>query len=405
MPRPQPARVEPLSAYPGEVESEIDVSIVIPCLNEAVTIGVCVEKARLALEASGRSFEIVVGDNGSTDGSQAIAEEKGARVCNVPDRGYGNALKGAIEASRGRYLLMGDADDTYDFSAIEPFLKQLDAGFDLVMGSRFKGEIKPGAMPPLHRYFGNPLLTGILNLFFGAGISDAHCGMRAFTRRAYRKIDPASGGMELASELVIRAAQEHLQITEVPTNLYPDKRDRPPHLRSFRDGWRHLRFMLMFSPSWLFLVPGLACALPGAALLVLLAFAEVTINGYTVGLHGSIFASFLTLLGTSILQLGLYAKVLFVGHRIGKHQFGRWFLRAFNLETFLIIGLVLCLCGLTANAVVLYEWASAGGTVLAPQITMKMLLSSTAIIVGVQSMFSSFFLSILRATFTSIWVD
>jgi glycosyltransferase involved in cell wall biosynthesis len=399
MPTAQPAPIEAAAAV------ELDVSVVIPCLNEAVTIGICVDKAKRALDATHFSYEIVVGDNGSTDGSQAIAQERGARVVAVYDRGYGNAIKGAVTASRGRFLIMGDADDTYDFSAIAPFLGKLERGADLVMGSRFKGGIQPGAMPPLHRYFGNPLLTALLNLFFGAGISDAHCGLRAFTRAAYQKMDPKSGGMEFASEIVIRAAQEHMQIVEVPTTLYPDKRDRPPHLRSFRDGWRHLRFMLMFSPAWLFLLPGVACFLPGVALLFLLAFAEVTINGYTVGLHGSIFAALLTLLGTSILQLGIYAKVLFVGLKIGRDHFGTWFLRSFNFEVFLILGALMCLVGFGADAWVLYNWLRLGGVELPPQVTMRLMLSSTAIIVGAQSMFSSFFLSILRGGFTKVWVD
>lgn len=379
--------------------------MIIPCLNEAATVGVCVQKASRALERAGLSYEVVVGDNGSTDGSQEIARASGARVCNVASRGYGHALKVAIAAARGRYLVMGDADDTYDFEGIAAFVAQLQQGHDLVMGSRFKGEIRPGAMPALHRYIGNPVLTAILNLFFGANVSDAHCGLRAFTQEAYARMAPKSGGMEFASELVIRAAQERLRIAEVPTTLDPDRRNRPPHLRSFRDGWRHLRFMLMFSPAWLFLVPGALFLGPGIFLLCALALVDITIADYTLGLHFSVLGSMLTLLGTSILQLGAYAKVVFVGQRIGSDPLGNWLLRSFRLEFFLIMGFLLGLSGLLGDGLVLYDWVQQGSVELPPPVTMRVLLFSTAIIVGVQSLFSSFFLSILRGAFTSVWVD
>ena len=225
-----------------------------PCLNEAQTVGVCVQKARRAIKQLGISGEVVVADNGSTDGSPSIAEREGARVVHQPIRGYGAAYLAGIAAARGKFIVIGDSDNTYDFGEIPRFLQPLRESADLVMGSRFKGEIKPGAMPWLHRYIGNPTLTGILNLLFRAGVSDAHCGMRAFTKDAYEKLGLQTTGMEFASEMVIKAAKVGLKITEVPITYYPRKGESKLH--SFRDGWRHLRFMLMLSPTYLFLLPG-----------------------------------------------------------------------------------------------------------------------------------------------------
>src|SRR5229473_3305298 len=290
------------SGYPVEPETTLDVSVVMPCLNEAKTIVTCIEKAHAALRGSGLSYEIVIGDNGSTDGSQELARARGARVIDVPRRGYGQAYQGAIAAAAGRVIVMGDSDDSYDFLSVRAFIDKVNQGHDLVMGSRFKGKIDPGAMPLHHRYLGNPLLTGILNLFFRAGISDAHCGMRAFTRAAYERLRLKTGGMEFASEMVMRAAQEGLRIAEIPTDLHKDGRDRPPHLRSFRDGWRHLRFMLMYSPSWLFMLPGIVCAVPGALLVVLLPFMDLALFGIPLSFHFSILGSMLTILGMSVVQ-------------------------------------------------------------------------------------------------------
>src|SRR5712664_2876141 len=244
----------------------VELTVLMPCLDEAKTVGACVAKARETCRAHGIAAEILVADNGSTDGSQRLAGESGARVIHVPARGYGSALRAGIDAARGRYVVIADADDSYDFGDIPAFLAQLRAGAQLVMGSRFRGKIHPGAMPLLHRFLGNPVLTWVLNLFFGAGITDAHCGMRGFSRAAVRALSLRSPGMEFASEMVIRAAQQKLRIGEVPTSLKPDGRGRAPHLRTWRDGWRHLRFMLLFSPWWLFAVPGLLTMTLGLAL-------------------------------------------------------------------------------------------------------------------------------------------
>ncbi len=233
-----------------------ELTILMPCLNEAETIGTCVGKARAYLESRGIAGEVLVADNGSTDGSQAIAESLGARVVPIAQKGYGAALLGGIAAARGTYIIMGDADDSYDFTALDPFVAKLREGYELVMGNRFHGGIKPGAMPALHRYLGNPVLTGIGRLFFHSPVGDFHCGLRGFNRDAVRGLELTAPGMEFASEMVVKATLQQLRISEVPTTLSPDGRSRAPHLRSWRDGWRHLRFLLLFSPRWLFLYPG-----------------------------------------------------------------------------------------------------------------------------------------------------
>lgn len=396
------------TGVPGpQVDSQSipDVSVVMPCLNEARTIVTCIEKARAALRGSGLTYEIVIGDNGSTDGSQEIARAQGARVIDVPRRGYGEAYRGAIAAARGRVIVIGDSDDSYDFLSIRSFIDKVNEGHDLVMGSRFKGGIEPGAMPFHHRYFGNPVLTGLLNLFFHAGISDAHCGMRAFTREAYERMRLTTGGMEFASEMVMRAAQEGLKITEIPTTLRKDGRDRPPHLRSFRDGWRHLRFMLMYSPSWLFMLPGILCTLPGVLLAALLPFVRLSLFGIALSFHFSILGSLMTLLGLSVIQLAVFAKVVLVGKGIGESPLGRWVLRSFPMEAFLTSGLALALFGAALDAGLLYRWIGSGFGAMSPHLTCLAMLASTAIIAGVELLFSSFFLAILRGALTDIWVD
>jgi hypothetical protein len=387
------------------VEATLDVSVVMPCLNEARTIVTCIEKAHAALRNSGLKYEIVVGDNGSTDGSQELARAHGARVIDVPLRGYGHAYRGAIAAAQGRIFVIGDSDDSYDFQSIGAFIDRINDGFDLVMGSRFKGRIEPGAMPIHHRYIGNPVLTGILNLFFRAGISDAHCGMRAFTRSAYERMRLKTGGMELASEMVMRAAQEGLRLTEIPTTLKKDGRDRPPHLRSFRDGWRHLRFMLMHSPSWLFMLPGICCALPGALLVALLPFLRLSLFGIPLSFHFSILGSLMTVLGLSVIQLALFAKVVLVGKGIGQSPLGQRVLRSFPLEVFLLFGLGLMLFGAAIDVAILYHWVHSAFGTISPRVTSLVMLASTAVIAGAQLLFSSFFLGILRGALTDVWTD
>src|SRR5947209_5960631 len=286
-----------------------EVSIVMPCLNEARTVGTCVAKAVAALERLGVRGEVIVADNGSTDGSQQIAAAKGARVVSVSRRGYGSALQAGIAAAHGTYIIMGDADDSYDFTNIEPFLTRLRAGDELVMGNRFKGGIRPGAMPWLHRYVGNPVLTGILNLFFRTPIGDAHCGLRAFRKDAYERLSLTTTGMEFASEMVVKASLNHQKISEVPIVLYPDGRDRAPHLRSFRDGWRHLRFLLLLCPLWLDLIPAALLLGGGLALMAWLTPGPRTVGGVVFDVHTMLLGALGVLLGYQTLWLWAYAKI------------------------------------------------------------------------------------------------
>jgi glycosyltransferase involved in cell wall biosynthesis len=388
-----------------ERATTLDVSVVMPCLDEARTIVQCIGKAHAAFREFGLTYEIVIGDNGSTDGSQELAREHGARVIDVPERGYGQAYRTAIAAARGRVIVIGDSDDSYDFLSARAFVDKVNEGYDLVMGSRFKGGIEPGAMPFHHRYIGNPVLTGILNLFFGAGISDAHCGMRAFTKAAYERLRLKTRGMEFASEMVIRAAQEGLRIAEIPTTLSKDGRDRPPHLRSFRDGWRHLRFMLMNSPTWLFMLPGILFVLPGAFLVALLPFTSPVLWGHSFSFHLSILGSLMTILGLGMIHLAIFAKAVLVGSGIGESALGRWALRSFSLEAFLLSALALMLFGTVIDGDLLRYWIQSGFGDMPPRVTSLTMLASTTIIAGAQMLSSSFFLGVLRGALTDVWVD
>ncbi len=262
-----------------------------PCLNERATVGLCVAKAIDAIRRQGILGEVIVSDNGSTDGSQQIAKDLGARVISVATRGYGSALRGGIAAARGRYILMGDADDTYDFTQLDAFVGKLREGFDLVMGNRFHGGIAPGAMPPLHRYLGNPVLTGIGRLFFKSPVGDFHCGLRAFRKDAIDGLALRTLGMEFATEMIVKATAFGLRVTEIPTTLSADKRDRPPHLRTWRDGWRHLRFLFLYSPRWLFLYPGIALCALGLVVSALLLPGPRRIGSVGFDVHTLLFAA------------------------------------------------------------------------------------------------------------------
>jgi len=277
-----------------------------PCLNEEETIGICIKKAKAALKEMGVRGEIIVADNGSTDASVEIAQSLGAKVVHQPIRGYGAAYLAGISAAKGKYIVIGDSDDTYDFSEIEKFVQPLKDGSDLVMGSRFSGEILSGAMPWLHQYIGNPVLTGILNILFKASVSDAHCGMRAFTKEAYEKMNLQTTGMEFASEIVIKAAKAGLKITEVPITYYPRKGESK--LNSFRDGWRHLRFMLLYSPTYLFLIPGFILFLIGFIGTLLILPGPFKIGGHAYDVHVMTVTSLFTILGFQVVLLGLYAR-------------------------------------------------------------------------------------------------
>jgi glycosyltransferase involved in cell wall biosynthesis len=381
----------------GAVRAAADgprVSVVLPCLNEAETMETCVTKAVATLRALGLPGEVIVVDNGSTDGSPEIAERCGARVVHETRRGYGSALMRGAEEARAPFIIMADADDSYDLTDLERFVRGLEAGNDLVMGSRIRGTIAPGAMPWLHRYIGNPFLTGTLNLLFRANVSDAHCGMRAFTKEAYRRMQLQTTGMEFASEMIIKAALGKLRVAEIPITLHRDGRTRPPHLRSFRDGWRHLRFMLLFSPTHLFVLPGLLCMLVGLLPLIALGNGPRRLLGLNFDLHYMVVGSLLTVLGFQILTTGLFAKAYSHAARLyAPDRTLRTLLSYFSLERGLIVGGVLFLAGFALDAGILIRWLASGRETL--DAVRPALQASTLMIVGAQTIFSSFFLSML----------
>jgi len=371
-----------------------EVSVVMPCLNEEETVGKCIKKTFDSFKRLNIEGEVIVCDNGSTDRSVQIAKSLGARVVYQEKKGYGSAYMKGFEEARGKYIIMGDSDDSYDFSDIERFIAPLREGKDIVMGSRFKGKIIPGAMPWHHRYIGNPLLSWFLNRFFKTGISDAHCGMRSLTREAYRKMRLCTTGMEFASEMVINAAKAGLDMVEVPITFYPDGRSGKPHIRSFRDGWRHLRFMLMYSPTHLFLIPGAGLMLIGLVLSIVLLRGPIFIGGRGYSFHFSILGSLLTLLGFQIINLGLYAKAYsFKQYFERDDKFIEKFYRYFRLEWGLVIGFSLFMVGLLMDFFILYSWIKGGfGALL--QVS-KASFATTLMVMGVQTIFSSFFLSML----------
>jgi hypothetical protein len=376
----------------------IELSIVMPCLNEALTVGRCIDKARQALADMGVCGEVIVADNGSTDGSRDIALAHGARVVPVAVRGYGAALQAGITAARGRYVIMGDADDSYDFSRLSAFLERLRAGDDLVMGNRFKGGIRPGAMPWLHRYVGNPVLTGILNLFFRSPIRDAHCGLRGFRKEAYERLGLTTPGMEFASEMVVKACLHQQKISEVPTVLHPDGRDRPPHLRSFRDGWRHLRFLLLMCPLWLFRVPAVLLLGFGLGLMVWLTPGPRLVGGVTLDVHTMLLGTLCVVLGYQTLWLWAFAR-LHAWH-MGMLPPDAFLARAFKnlqMEHGLLAGVGLLLVGVAFNIWLVAEWYRLNLGDLEVRSTLRCALwGFTAMVVGVQTIYGNFILGLIR---------
>ena len=378
----------------------MELTILMPCLNEAETLATCIAKARGSLERLGVAGEVLIADNGSTDGSVQLAEKCGARVVHVAAKGYGSALRGGIAAARGKFILMGDADDSYDFSSIEPFLTELRTGHDLVMGCRMPrggGTIVPGAMPWKHRWIGNPVLSFIGRLFFNSPATDFHCGLRAFSKSAYERMDLRTTGMEFASEMVIKATLRDLSMAEVPITLHPDGRSRPPHLRSWRDGWRHLRFMLLFSPRWLFLAPGLVLAGAGAFLVSALSFGPLRVGSASLDSGTLAVAGMALLLGIQLLSFSLFVKVFTVSQGLlPRDRFLEQVLRVASLERMIVLGGLLLVAGsgLLLHAFVL--WRDAGFGPLSYSENMRRLLpAATLILVGLQTVFSGFFVSVL----------
>ena len=381
----------------AEGRDAVELSVVMPCLNEAATVGACVKKAMDALERHGIRGEVVIADNGSTDGSQQIARDFGARVVAVERRGYGSALQSGIAAARGEFVLMGDADDTYDFSQLNEFVAKLREGYDLVMGNRFLGKIMPGAMPPLHRYLGNPVLTGLGRLFFKSDVGDFHCGLRAFRRDAIERLGLRTMGMEFASEMVVKATAFGLRVTEIPTTLAPDRRDRAPHLRTWRDGWRHLRFLLLYSPRWLFLYPGIALFSLGIVLSVALLPGPREIGNVVFDIHTLLFAAMAILIGFQSVVFATFTKIFAISEGLLPEdpRLTRMF-RYLTLEVGLIAGVLLILAGAGAWVLGLEYWRIRGFGPLDPEKTLRIVIPGVVCFtLGFQAVLSSFFLSVL----------
>jgi glycosyltransferase involved in cell wall biosynthesis len=375
----------------------IELTILMPCLNEAETLAVCIDKAQGYLARSGVVGEVLIADNGSTDGSQQIARDHGARVVDIGERGYGSALIGGIRAARGRSVIMGDSDDSYDFSDLMPFVARLREGYDLVMGNRFMGGIKPGAMPPLHRYLGNPVLTMVGRVFFRSPCGDFHCGLRGFNRDAMLALGLQAPGMEFASEMVVKATVHRLRITEVPTTLSPDGRSRPPHLRSWRDGWRHLRFLLIFSPRWLFLYPGLAFALTGVLAMAALVAGPRYIGRVGFDIHTMLYAGMSVILGVQAVLFWIFAKIY--GVREGIVQPDPAFsalLEQTTLERGLIAGTVMLVAGILLGIYAVSEWQTGSFGPLNPAQTMRLVIPSAVLVLtAMQIIYGAFFIAVL----------
>ena len=397
VPTPTKASLDQATTSALQEWGSVEVSVVMPCLNEAETLETCIRKAQHALEEAQIAGEVIVADNGSTDGSLEIAERLGARVARVSAKGYGNALMGGITAAAGKFIIMGDADDSYDFGDIPKFVAQLRAGAQLVMGNRFRGGIKPGAMPPLHQYLGNPALTRIGRLFFGSPVHDFYCGLRGFRKDAYQTLGLRTTGMEFATEMVVKATLLKLRIEEVPTTLSPDGRSRPPHLRTWRDGWRTLRFFLLYSPRWLFLYPGLALMFAGAALGLWLLPAQRTIAAVTLDVHTLLYCAAMVLLGFQAVAFAVFTKMFAITEGLlpPDHALDRIF-RYVSLEVGLGVGSLLVVAGMATSVSAVRIWETQHFGQLDYPHTMRIVIpAALLLILGVQTIFASFFLSVL----------
>lgn len=390
----------PAELPPDEVSDlipAIELSVVMPCLNEAETLATCVRKATDCLRRMQVVGEVIVADNGSTDGSIEIARRLGARVVEVAEPGYGAALRVGIAAARGEYVIMGDADDSYDFSQLDPFLERLRAGDEVVIGNRFRGGIAPGAMPPLHRYLGNPVLSLIGRVFFGSSVGDLHCGLRGVKRSSILALELRTTGMEFASEMVVKAELHRLRISEVPTTLSPDGRSRRPHLRTWSDGWRHLRFLLLYSPRWLYLYPGAALMVVGTAVMVWLLPGPRHIGSVGFDVQTMLFAGGTIVLGYQAVLFAVLSKTFAITEgllpedaRLNK------VLVYVRLETGLLVGALLLVGGLVGSVVAFLHWEGTAYGPLNPSSTVRVTVPSlTAVMLGFETILASFFLSLL----------
>jgi glycosyltransferase involved in cell wall biosynthesis len=375
----------------------VELTILMPCLNEAETVAVCVRKARSFIERTGIEGEVLVADNGSSDGSPELAREAGARVVRIERKGYGSALLGGIGAAGGRFVIMADADDSYDFSRLDAFVDGLRAGNTMVIGHRFRGGIRPGAMPMLHRYVGNPLLSFAGRLFFSSGVGDFHCGLRGVEREPALRLGLSAPGMEFASEMIVKATLAGWRIAEVPTVLSPDGRSRAPHLRSWRDGWRHLRFLLMMSPRWLMLYPGVCLMAIGVAAQLAILHGPIVINGIGFDIHTMLYAAGATILGVQLVLFSLLARTVGVLKNLlpMTPSLAR-FLSVFTLERGILLGMLLGLTGLGLAVFSVENWAHARLAALDPATMMRVAIPSvTLMLAGAEILFASFLLGFI----------
>ena len=392
------ARTEPTSRPDlHEPPIGLELSIVIPCLNEAQTIGVCVRKAWGSLQRLGLAGEVVVADNGSTDGSQAIAEREGARVVSVAQRGYGSALRAGVAAARGRWVIMGDADDSYNFAELEPFVEKLREGYEVVNGNRFRGGIRPGAMPWLHRRLGNPVLSLIGRKLYGTNCGDIYCGLRAFEREKVMALDVRASGMEYAIEMLVKATMGGLRVTEVPTTLSPDSRGREPHLRTWRDGWRSIRLLLLYSPKWLFLYPGVVLFAIGLVGMLWLAPAQRHVAGVAFDVSTLIYFALAVVVGLQSIYFFLTARWFGITEGLLPDDPRiRRLLGRSTLEVGLVVGVVLVSAGLALSFYALATWNEAGfGRLNYPHTLRLVVPGATLITCGIQTSLSALFLSVL----------
>lgn len=374
-----------------------ELSVVMPCLNEAETLAVCIQKTQSFFARENVAGEVIIADNGSTDGSQQIANDLNATVVNVPQKGYGSALRGGIEAANGKFIIMGDADDSYDFTNLMPYVLKLREGNDLVMGNRFKGGIKKNAMPFLHKYLGNPVLSFIGRLFFKSKIGDFHCGLRGFSKEAYYKMELKTTGMEFASEMIVKASLKNLKIAEVPTILSPDGRSRPPHLNTWRDGWRHLRFLVLYSPNWLFLIPGVFLMVFGIITSLFLIIGPVTIGNINFDVHTLLYTSSFVLIGFQFILFYGLTKVFTVENELlpKSNKYDRLF-KFLNLEKGLIAGLLFLILGTVLSISAYTDWqATSFGNINNTNVFRTVIPAVTLILLGIQIILFSLFFSIL----------
>ena len=399
-----PTRSEPVPSAALLADVAIELTILMPCLNESASLPVCIAKAHRFLARSNIRGEVLIADNGSSDGSSTLAIEAGARVIDVPARGYGAALIAGIDAANGRYVIMGDADDSYDFEALALFLRALRDGQQLVIGNRFLGGIRPGAMPFLHRYFGNPILSFLGRRFFGGSLGDFHCGLRGFDRVAMLSLRLVTPGMEFASEMIVKSLQAGLRIAEVPTVLHKDGRGRPPHLNTWRDGWRHLRYLLLYSPRWLFLYPGATLAVLGAMQLLACQFLDPAASRWPVGIHTQLFATAVTLLGYQTLLFA--GGAVLVRHLAGldaPHPRERWARRVAGSLLLPAGGALATVVGLVLCVNLALHWEANNFGALSPELEMRRIIPGVGLVIlGTQSMLASMYFAALRSAFDSI---